>query len=222
LLARAGAASVAAVPFPSRLLTSDEEIVLDTRPHWIALAGPVAVTVLLVAALVAALVSIHGSGGGKGVLRWIVLAVVLVVFVAYPLRRFVQWATSHFVVTNERLIHRSGFIAKRSMEVPLNRINDVRFEQSVFERAIGAGDLVVESAGERGQEVFDDIRHPEEIQKVIYERAEAYQGRFTGMGAGAAQAPSVGEELQRLADLRDRGAITDAEFQAQKARLLGE
>jgi uncharacterized membrane protein YdbT with pleckstrin-like domain len=218
---RAGAASVAAVPFPRRLLTSDEEIVLDTRPHWIALVGPVAITVLLIAGVVAALVSIHGSGGGKGILRWIVVIVALVVFIAYPVRRFVQWATSHFVVTNERLIHRSGLLAKRSMEVPLNRINDVRFQQSVLERIIGAGDLIVESAGERGQEVFDDVRHPEEVQKVIYERAEAYQGRFTGAASSVAAEPSVAEELRRLADLRDRGAITDAEFQAQKARLLG-
>jgi uncharacterized membrane protein YdbT with pleckstrin-like domain len=171
--------------------------------------------------VVAARVSIHGSGGGKGVLRWIVLLVALVVFIAYAVRRFVQWATSHFVVTNERIIHRSGLVAKRSMEVPLNRINDVRFQQGVFERIIGAGDLIVESAGERGQEVFDDVRHPEEVQKVIYERAEAYQGRFAGGGAAGTPAPPVGEELQRLADLRDRGAITDAEFQAQKARLLG-
>jgi uncharacterized membrane protein YdbT with pleckstrin-like domain len=210
------------VPFPKRLLTSDEEVILDTRPHWIALVGPVAVTVVLIAGLVAALVTIRGSGGAKSVLRWIVVAVILVVFVAYPLRRFVEWATSHFVVTNERLIHRSGFIAKRSMEVPLNRINDVRFQQGVFERVIGAGDLIVESAGERGQEVFDDVRHPEDVQKVIYERAEAYQGRFSGVGPAAPARPSVGEELQRLADLRDRGAITDAEFQAQKARLLGD
>jgi membrane protein YdbS with pleckstrin-like domain len=211
------------VPFPRRLLTSDEEVVLDARPHWIALAGPVAVTILLIAGLVFALTRIHGSSTGKGVLRWIVLGVAIVVFVAYPLRRFIQWATSHFVVTNERLIHRSGLVSKRSMEVPLNRINDVRFTQGVLERLIGAGDLIVESAGERGQEVFDVVRHPEEIQKVIYERAEAYQGRFTGGGGPAGPpVPSVAEELQRMADLRDRGAITDAEFQAQKARLLGE
>ena len=198
---------------------------VDARPHWIALAGPVAVSIVLIAGLVAALVTIHGSRGANAVLRWIAIIVIVVVFLAYPVRRFVEWATSHFVVTNERLIHRSGFIAKRSMEVPLNRINDVRFNQSVFERMIGAGDLIVESAGERGQEIFDDVRHPEEIQKTIYERAEAYQGRFAGVspdaGTGTGGA-SVGEELQRLADLRDRGAITEAEFQQQKARLLGE
>ena len=215
-----GAASVATMPFPRKLLTSDEEIVLDSRPHWIALVLPVLVTIALIVGVTVALVNIKGGGSGKGVLRWIVLGAALLIFLIYPVRRFIQWATSHFVVTTERLIHRSGLIAKRSMEVPLNRINDVRFNQGVFERMIGAGDLIVESAGERGQEVFDDVRHPEDIQKVIYERAEGYQGRFTG-GPAAQAPPSVAEELQRLADLRDRGTITDAEFQAQKARLLG-
>jgi uncharacterized membrane protein YdbT with pleckstrin-like domain len=215
-----GAASVAPMPFPNRLLTSDEKIVVDARPHWIALVMPVLVTILLIVGVAVALANIKGGGSGKGILRWIVVGAALVIFIAYPVRRFVQWATSHFVVTNERLIHRSGLIAKRSMEVPLNRINDVRFNQGVFERMIGAGDLIVESAGERGQEVFADVRNPEQIQKVIYQQAEAYQGRFSG--APVAQGPSsVTEELQRLADLRDRGAITDAEFQAQKARLLG-
>ena len=193
---------------------------VDSRPHWIALVLPVLVTILLIVGVIVALINIKGGGSGKGILRWIVVGVAVVLFAVYPVRRFIQWATSHFVVTTERLIHRSGLIAKRSMEVPLNRINDVRFNQGVFERMIGAGDLIVESAGERGQEVFDDVRHPEGIQKVIYERAEAYQGRFTG-AAGMQAAPSVTEELQRLADLRDRGTITEAEFQAQKARLLG-
>jgi uncharacterized membrane protein YdbT with pleckstrin-like domain len=205
--------------FPKKLLTSDEEIVLDLRPHWIALVGPIVVTILLIAAVIAAYAGIHGSNGAKGILKLATLAAAILLFLIYPLRQFIRWATSHFVVTNERLIHRSGLIAKNSMEVPLNRLNDVRFHQGVFERMIGAGDIIIESAGERGQEVFADIRHPENVQKVIYERSEAYQAR--GTFAHEPHQPSTSEELQRLADLRDRGAITDAEYEAQKARLLG-
>src|SRR5205823_6306601 len=107
------------------------------------------------------------------ILRWVVFGAGLVLFVIYPLREFIRWVTSHFVVTNERIIHRQGLIAKTSMEVPLNRINDVRFHQGILERIVGAGDLVIESAGTQGQEVFSDIRHPEAIQRTIYERAEA-------------------------------------------------
>ncbi|MDP9341742.1 MAG: PH domain-containing protein [Actinomycetota bacterium] len=226
------------MPFPRRLLTSDEELVLDLRPHWIALVGPVAATIVLAAAVILGVTHIHGHSGTKNVLRWVVAGVGVVLFIAYPVRRFIQWVTSHFVVTNERLIHRQGLIAKNSMEIPLDRINDVRFHQNVFERMIGAGDLVIESAGTRGQEVFSNVRHPENVQKVVYERSEGYTMKMQGSTpapaapapatpapaapAPAAPAPpSVTEELQRLADLKDRGTITEEEFQAQKSRLLG-
>ena len=214
------------MPFPRRLLTSDEELVLDLRPHWIALVGPVVVAILVIAAVILGVTHIHGHSGTRNILRWIVVGIGLVLLFAYSVRRIVRWATSHFVVTNERLIHRQGLIAKNSMEIPLDRVNDVRFHQNVFERAIGAGDLIIESAGTRGQEVFSNVRHPENVQKVVYERSEGYTMKMQGGGVAAPAAappavPSVTEELQRLADLNDRGAITDAEFQAQKSRLLG-
>ncbi len=210
------------MPFPRRLLTSDEELVLDLRPHWIALVGPVFVTILLIAAVIVGVANVNTKG-----VQWVIEGLAVVLFIAYPVRRFIQWVTSHFVVTNERLIHRQGLIAKNSMEIPLDRINDVRFHQNVFERMIGTGDLVIESAGTRGQEVFSNVRHPENVQKVVYERSEGYTMKMQGAipaapaAPAAAAPPSVTEELQRLADLKDRGAITEEEFQAQKTRLLG-
>jgi uncharacterized membrane protein YdbT with pleckstrin-like domain len=158
--------------FPRRLLTEGEELVVDARPHWIALVGPVVVTVLILAAEIALFVGVKYVRH-HAIPRWIAIGAGVLLFVAYPVRAFIRWATSHFVVTNERIIHRQGLIAKTSMEVPLTRINDVRFHQSILERIVGAGDLLIESAGERGQEVFSDIRKPEDMQRTIYERAKS-------------------------------------------------
>ena len=105
---------------------------------------------------------------------WIALIVFLVV---YPVRKLVWWLTSDFVVTSSRVIHREGFIAKRSMEIPLDKINDVRFEQGIFERMVGAGTLVIQSASESGRNEFRFIRHPEEVQRTIYHESEADQTR---------------------------------------------
>jgi hypothetical protein len=124
------------------------------------------------------------------------------------------------VVTSDRVIHRQGWIAKSSMEIPLEAINDVRFSQGVFERIIGAGDLSIESAGERGTNVFSDIRNPEEVQKTIYHQGEMNQQRMM-RGGPAPGAPSTTGELERLASLRDRGVLTQEEFEAQKRRILG-
>jgi uncharacterized membrane protein YdbT with pleckstrin-like domain len=158
--------------FPRRLLTEGEELVVDARPHWIALVGPVFVTLLILAAEIALFVGVKYVRHHT-VPKWIAVGAGLVLFVAYPVRELIRWATSHFVVTNERIIHRQGLIAKTSMEVPLTRINDVRFHQSILERIVGAGDLLIESAGTQGQEIFSDIRRPEQMQRTIYERAEA-------------------------------------------------
>ena len=140
---------------------------------------------------------------------------------AYPVPRLVSWLTSNFAVTSDRVIHREGFIAKRSMEIPLEAINDVRFDQGIIDRMLGAGTLVIQSASEQGRQVFDNIRDPEGVQRTIYQEGERNKERmYQGRGAATPAAPSVTTELERLAELRAKGILTDEEFQAQKARIL--
>jgi uncharacterized membrane protein YdbT with pleckstrin-like domain len=189
---------------------------MDLRPHWIALVVPILQTVLIVAAVILALRYMPDSW--PTALRWLVVLAGIALIVWRPLRRIVAWATSHFVVTTDRVIHRAGWFAKRSMEIPLENISDVRFNQTVFERMIGAGDLTLESPGTFGQERFSDVRKPEHVQKTIYEMNEANRMRMVAPGAGSV---SVADELAKLDRLRDDGVISEQEFQTQKARLLG-
>ncbi len=202
--------------FPRRLLSDGEELVLDLRPHWIALALPVAVAAVILAAMSLILAEMPGSW--PSVLRWGVVIAAVVLFAWFSLRHIVAWATSHFVVTSDRVVHRSGWFAKQSMEIPLENINDVKFHQSVFERMIRAGDLTLESAGTFGQTTFADVRRPERVQKVIYEMAEANARRAA---APAAAPASAADELEKLDRLRQQGVLSEDEFQAQKRRLLG-
>jgi uncharacterized membrane protein YdbT with pleckstrin-like domain len=213
----AGRGSVRAVAFPKRLLSEGEELVMDLRPHWIALVRPLAEAVVIL--VVMGLLLAWMPGSWPAVVRWLVVLGALVLLVWWPVRRIVAWATSHFVVTSDRVIHRSGWFAKRSMEIPLENISDVRFNQTVFERMIGAGDLTLESPGTFGQEKFSDIRNPEHVQKTIYEVNEENRRRMAV--APPAHPASVADELAKLDGLRDDGVISEAEFQAQKARLLG-
>jgi uncharacterized membrane protein YdbT with pleckstrin-like domain len=202
--------------FPRRLLAEGEELVLDLRPHWIALVLPVAETILIAVGVILALAYLPDSWPTW--VRWGVVLVGVALFAIHAGRLLLDWATSHFVVTSDRVIHRSGWFAKQSMEIPLENINDVRFDQSVFERVIGAGDLTLESAGEFGQQIFGDIRDPERVQKVIFETSEANQRRMVEPSA----APSPADELAKLDRLRDEGVLTDEEFDREKRRLLGE
>ncbi len=205
--------SVPRMAFPRRLLVEGEELVLDLRPHPVALLLPAIATIVIVGA------GIWLMTRTDGVVIWIILAAMALLLLAYPVRRLTDWLTSHFVVTSDRVIHRQGLVAKSSFEIPLEAINDVRFSQGVIERVLGAGTLVIQSASESGRNEFSHIRKPEDVQRTISHQGELNR---SGMyrGGGAAVSPSATTELERLADLRAKGVLTEQEFQAQKARIL--
>jgi uncharacterized membrane protein YdbT with pleckstrin-like domain len=160
---------------------------------------------------------------------------VVVLALLYFFRRYGLWTTTNFVLTSDRIISRRGLVSKSGIEIPLERVNTVFFHQGLFERLVGAGDLTIESAGERGSETFSDIRRPQQVQREIYVQMEANTNReYHRMGQAAAQAHSqapppaaatpqlsVPEQLEKLDELRRRGVLSEAEFQAQKAVLLG-
>jgi uncharacterized membrane protein YdbT with pleckstrin-like domain len=196
--------------FPRKLLNEGEQVVLDLRPHWSFFAGP---TAALAAALVLAIV-VHGVK----VLNVASLAVALAALL-WILGRYARWATTNFVVTSDRLIHRYGVLAKRGQEILLERINDVSYRRTLLQRVIGAGDLVIESAGEKGQEPFDHISHPERVQNTILRTIEEVKDRDADRQAGRRELSPL-EQIEKLDELRQRGVISQAEFEAKKAQLL--
>jgi membrane protein YdbS with pleckstrin-like domain len=208
--------------FPLSVLSPDEDLVFDLRPHWISLASPFAQTLAIAAGLALAWLLIPYSWGVWAYLAAVFIAVALVL--AGPSRPFTEWLTSHFVLTTSRVIRRSGWIAKQSIEIPLEKISDVRFHQRVVERILGTGDLTIESAGRTGQERLENCRDPERAQKLIYEMKERAVARADPapmpVGAGPWLPVSVADELTKLHQLLGQGVLTHEEFQEAKVRLL--
>jgi uncharacterized membrane protein YdbT with pleckstrin-like domain len=202
------------VAFPRRLLNDGEEVVCDLVPHWSTVAKPVAALVVVLVATVAGALVNHWLG--------LVLAVVLLVVAGWAGLRVLRRRCTNFVVTTDRLVYRSGVVAKHGKEIPLDRVNDIAFHQTLFERLIGTGDLSIESAGAQSRETFGDIPHPASVQNEIYRQMEACIARHaTPAVAHVVSAPlSVPEQLEKLDDLRQRGIITRAEFEAKKQQLL--
>jgi len=206
------------VAFPRRLLNEGEEVILDLRPHWWFFVGPAALLLLTVVGLVA-VAAVTGND-------WALLAVgVLVLFaLARLVIRYAKWTTTEFVVTTDRLILRSGVVSKRGIEIPLERVNTVFFSQRLRERLLRYGDLVVESGGERGRQVISDVPHPERVQSIIHSSIEDDEDRREGgrreRPAERADRESVLDQIDRLDQLRQRGVISQAEFDAKKAQLL--
>jgi uncharacterized membrane protein YdbT with pleckstrin-like domain len=209
------------VGFPPGLINDNEELVLDLRPHWFYMFEP---TIALLGAVILGIIVLRADAPS-----WIGFPVGVLVLgvLVWWVARYMRWITTNFVITSDRVVFRAGVIAKRGIEIPLERINTVFFNQSIFERIIGAGDLGIESAGERGSETFQDVRKPSAVQNEIYRQMEANNIRTYGAVRAANQAPSdthrepsIPEQLEKLDELRKRGVITDAEFTAKKAQLL--
>lgn len=210
--------------FDRKLLHEHEELVLDLRPHWWYMAEPTGA--VLGAAVLGILVLQFGpdSGVAQTILNW--LSIILIVgSLGWFGLRYLKWITTNFVVTSDRLVYRAGVIAKTGIEIPLERVNTVFFNQTIFERMLGAGDLSIESGGETGKQTFGDIRRPSAVQNEIYRQMELNNTRMYG-GAGAAAAPSSGSsasipaQIAELDQLRQQGVLSQAEFDAKKAELL--
>jgi uncharacterized membrane protein YdbT with pleckstrin-like domain len=210
------------MPYPAKKLNEGETIKLDMHPHWWYFVEAVATLGAVVLVGLAFVVWGPDDGFINDGATWILMAA-LVLSVIWVIARYMKWITTNFVVTTNRLIFRQGLIAKSGIEIPLERVNNVNFSQGVIERLLGAGDLLIESGGESGQQRFSDIRRPDEVQNLISSEIEAYRDRRAARNPTYAAPPGhdVAEQLERLEGLLQRGTITQEEFDHQKAKLLG-
>jgi len=210
------------MPYPRKLLNPHEEVAVDLHPHWSYFSQPVAAIVVAIIAGIGYLV-IDGEGNARNALGYLAL-LLLIGSIIWLLSRYAKWATTNFVITNDRLIFRSGVIAKTGIEIPLERVNTVHFNQSVFERMVGAGDLMIESGAEGGQQRFTDVRNPDRVQREIHTQMEANeQRRYSGqpLGGSGGAGSDVASQLEKLEGMLERGTLTREEFQQQKNKLLG-
>jgi uncharacterized membrane protein YdbT with pleckstrin-like domain len=209
------------VTFPKKNLNPGETIVLDMHPHWWYFAEP-AFALLGSITLGILVLTIDSEGSTKTALSYLSI-VALVCSAVWLVLRYVKWVTTNFVLTSNRVIFRSGIIAKRGVEIPINRVNNVNFNQTIFERLVGAGDLLIESGGEEGQSRYTDIRQPDEVQRMIHVQLQASQDRMThGYAVGQPLPPpvDVADQLERLEAMLQRGTLSREEFEAQQRKLL--
>jgi uncharacterized membrane protein YdbT with pleckstrin-like domain len=212
------------MPWPEDTLTADETIITSFRPHWKLLFVPIGWFLLLSIGL--GLILRWVPLGSFGWVMWVVYIGLAVWLVVQPL---LTWWTSLYVLTSERLMTRRGLISKSGIEIPLENITNVNFSQSMVERMIGAGDLLVESAGTSGQSKFKDIPHPDLFQAELYRTREERTLYLSGRQTPTPQAaePQRGgagnaEAIQKLAELRDQGHISNEEYEAKRKQLLDE
>jgi uncharacterized membrane protein YdbT with pleckstrin-like domain len=158
------------VGYPDNVLAADERVVLHRHPHWKRLIGPV--FVLLVATAVA--------GFGLGVVNhmtWdqmaknivmIVIGVIWLILVGWlAFWPFLNWRSTHFVITDRRVMYRHGVLTRSGIDIPLARVNSVEFRHGLVDRMMRTGTLIIESASQDPLE-FHDIPRVEQVHSLLY------------------------------------------------------
>ncbi|WP_062388245.1 PH domain-containing protein [Demequina iriomotensis] len=157
--------------YPRSLLAPDEEIVVDSHPHWKALVGAVLFSILGIAVVALAwwwVASVEYADvveTGIGVVAGVAAAVLIGWLAIVP---FVRWSTTHFVITDRRVIFRTGVLTKTGIDIPLARINTVQFRHGLIDRMFRTGTLIIESASDDPLS-FDDIPNVEKVHALLYD-----------------------------------------------------
>ncbi|KWX26196.1 PH domain-containing protein [Mycolicibacterium wolinskyi] len=156
--------------YPENVLANDEQVVLHRHPHWKRLIGAVFVLVLAsaAAAFVAAVVNtMDWQATAKNVL-FIVIGVIWLVVVGWlTIWPFLNWWTTHFVITDRRVMFRQGVLTRSGIDIPLARINSVEFRHGLSDRLLRTGTLIIESASQDPLE-FHDIPRVEQVHSLLY------------------------------------------------------
>lgn len=200
-------------------LKKDEKILIITRQHWIKLMLPV--FVWIVAATL--LIWLAGTTG----------LIITLVAAFYPMFEWLNWKNNLWCVTNLRVVDESGFFSRYSKESPLDKINNVEYDQSFWGRLMGFGDVDIQTAAELGETTYELIRKPKLLKDTITHAQEEYKklqinSQAKQLAEAIAQTsiaakPSqqmIADELHKLYDLKQKGGITEEEYVLQKKKLL--
>ncbi len=215
-------------------LMPDEKMILASNPHWfyfwkqVAAAAGVLLLLLLLWTV--------DADWLDTVIGWITL-IAFIVLILDTIYEFVQWQTTRFAITDQRVAYQSGIFRRRGVSIPLNRINNVNFEQSFIARILNNGVVTIESAGETGDSVFENIPDPEKVRTLIFAQVEADEQRDSDRDAAslakamrehvetnpqAPAGPTPQERLAALEDMKEQGLVNDAEYATKRQQILDE
>ena len=156
--------------YPDNVLAEGEQVVLHRHPHFKRLIGPVLV-LLVTAALASFAAAVVSRTDWDPRARQVVSAVIAVIWLVLvgwlTLRPFFDWLTTHFVITDRRVMYRHGVLTRAGIDIPLARINSVEFRHGLFDRMLRTGTLVIESASQDPLE-FHDIPGVEQVHSLLY------------------------------------------------------
>ena len=166
--------------YPDKILANDEKVVEHLHPSWITLVPATLWFIVIVGAASFGITEIHDnmdSGTGRKIVILLVLVVGFLLLCWLTFAPWIEWRTTHYVFTSRRVLIRRGVLKRTGRDISLQRISDVSFSQSLWDRMVRAGTVTIESAGEQGQEVLTNVPRSDDVQQMINRLIEEDSGR---------------------------------------------
>ncbi len=163
-----------------KLLEGDERKVVSAHPSWLLLLGPLGLGVVIVM-IASWLVAVTPEGSARTPARTVTALGALVALAVWVLPKVTRWASTRLLITTERVVYRSGFFRAHMREVPIEHIGNVSVTQTLPQRALGVGDLVLESFSEGSTTKLQYAPRPLVLQDLILRQVQARQ---EGLAAG--------------------------------------
>jgi Bacterial PH domain/Short C-terminal domain len=215
--------------YAESLLAKDETILYEARQHWLApFADSLRPIVLVLLGLVVFFVSFHLDP-----LKTILLGlagILLLVGIVWILIILLTWRAEQYVITNRRVLKVEGLLDKKSGDSSLDKINDAVLHQGIWARIFHYGNLEILTANEQAIDRYEMLSNVVAFKKAMLNAKNTLDDGFRGGPGAAVAAPARGGKassssdvtaaLAQLAELRDKGAITPADYEAKKADLL--
>jgi uncharacterized membrane protein YdbT with pleckstrin-like domain len=197
------------------LLGENEHILLETHQHWFVLFGKIFLEILLIVILIVAVFATYTIYP----IAFYGIFLVVVPLIGM-LNDILVWRNKAYIVTNRRVIQISGVFNKDVVDSSLEKVNDVKMSQSFLGRLFGYGDIEILTASELGVNLFHEINQPVEFKQAMLNAKERMG--FDEAGGDARPQTDIPTLIARLDDLRNKGILSEAEFQEKKAELLAK
>ena len=201
-------------------LQKGEKILLVTYSSWISLIVPVLVAII-------GIVASYFIGFSE---HWGWIAAVVGVF--YFVIKYFSWRAYIWVVTNYRVIDETGLLNHFAKESPLEKINNVSYDQTVWGRIFNYGHVEIQTAAQIGATDYFNVYHPKRLKDIITQaQSDLEQIKLTNQAThmaaalglnkqGPTQANNIAVELEQLYNLKQKGILTEEEYNRAKNKIL--
>jgi uncharacterized membrane protein YdbT with pleckstrin-like domain len=209
--------------YAQSLLAKDETILYEGRQHWLA---PVADALKPIVLVLIGVLLLVGEAVAKLFGPLLVLpAAFLLVGVIWIGIVYFTWRSEGYIITTRRVLKVEGLLDKKAGDSSLDKINDAVLSQGIWARIFHYGDLEILTANDDAIDHYHMLAHVVDFKKAMLNAKnnleDGYRGGARTAPVAAAQPDDATATLAKLADLRDKGAISPAEYEKKKAEILG-